>query len=104
MTPDERAQEAPGADGGEFHEFDGGASSSSAPPPGGESRCRSFFSLPRQCEEAVIAMLPESVATHLVNAQKEAVLAALRLGEMAIERLDEKAARVKEIHAAARKP
>jgi len=65
--------------------------------------------LGRQAENAAMALVPPEVTGHLVNAQKELMLAGKRLGEMvghriderirhASECLDEKAQRAREIH------
>ncbi len=54
--------------------------------------------LRRRSEDIVLKTLPKDVSHHLINSQREAVLAVMRLGERAIERLNERAARAEELH------
>ena len=71
--------------------------------------CDALRDLGRQAENAAMALVPAEVTGHLVNAQKELLLAGKRLGEVvghriderikqASECLDEKAQRAREIH------
>lgn len=62
------------------------------------SAIRAARDVRRQVEEGVLSLVPPEVTQHLVNAQKEVVRAGQRLGEIAIERLDARAARAREVH------
>lgn len=54
--------------------------------------------LQRQVEDGVMTLVPPQVTRHLVEAHKEVVRASQRLGDIALEKLEKKAARAEELH------
>ncbi len=52
----------------------------------------------KQVEEGMMSLVPPEVTSHLVQAQKEFILASRRVGDKAMEELEKKAERAREIH------
>ncbi len=52
----------------------------------------------KQMEEGLMSLVPPEVSEHLLQAQKELILAGRRLGDKRLEELEKKAERAREIH------
>jgi len=63
-----------------------------------KSVCDAARDMKDQAEDAIMALLPPEVTEHLVASKKELIRAGQRLGDLALENLDRKAARARDIH------
>lgn len=92
--PGTTTTEAPGGEGA-HHQDAGGGWNARGPRLSLHAIGDAVCDIHRQAEEVVMQLLPPAVSEHLINSQKEVVLAGRRLADIALERLDEKAARVR---------
>lgn len=90
--PEEKHEEHASSEGGGWGAFPGGMGISF------DTVRDATRDMRRQMEDGFMSLVPPEVTGHLVQAQKELILAGRRLGEKTIEELEKKARRAEEIH------